>query len=140
MAAATIDVTYEEVYLRFSLATIAKYLSSTWVVTLGRPATRLRSTVWLIWNCFHAHEMMDDEHRRNEQSALLFQVFNGFEAKNRELPFYDRRLHICPITESSNFYTVCLSHPVKRSAGIISQEKGGRKEKQKKIKKRRKDN
>ena len=48
MDAVTIDITSVEVSLRFRLAKIAIYRSSTGVVTLGRQATGLRTTVCLV--------------------------------------------------------------------------------------------
>ncbi|GFX45150.1 uncharacterized protein TNCV_3431981 [Trichonephila clavipes] len=75
MDAVTIDVTRVEVALRFRLATIAIYRSSSGVVALGRPPTGLRTTVCVVWNCFHKRELQNDEHRRKEQhlgsTALL---------------------------------------------------------------------
>ncbi|GFX31965.1 uncharacterized protein TNCV_3408791 [Trichonephila clavipes] len=55
----TIDVTRVEVTLRFRLATIAIYRSSVGVVTLGRQPTDLRTTVCVIWNCFHKYEITE---------------------------------------------------------------------------------
>ncbi|GFX04695.1 general transcription factor II-I repeat domain-containing protein 2 [Trichonephila clavipes] len=49
MDAVTIDVTRVEVALRFRLTTIAIYRSFAGVVTLGRPSTGLRTTVYV--NC-----------------------------------------------------------------------------------------
>ncbi|GFX07335.1 uncharacterized protein TNCV_503931 [Trichonephila clavipes] len=46
--AVTLDVTRVEVALRFRLATIAIYRSSAGVVTLGRPPTGLRTTVYVV--------------------------------------------------------------------------------------------
>ena len=59
MDAATIDVTRVEVALRLRFSTTAIYRSSPGVVTLGRPATGLRTTVWLVRNCFHNLELTE---------------------------------------------------------------------------------
>ncbi|GFV21657.1 uncharacterized protein TNCV_2416731 [Trichonephila clavipes] len=53
----TIDVTRVEVALRFRLATIAIYRSSAGVVTLWRAPTGLRTTVCVVWNYLHKHEI-----------------------------------------------------------------------------------
>ena len=57
MNGVTIDVTCVEIVLKFRLAKIAIYQSSAEVVTLGRPATRLRKTV--VWNCFFKREITE---------------------------------------------------------------------------------
>ncbi|GFU85685.1 uncharacterized protein TNCV_5126941 [Trichonephila clavipes] len=59
MDAVTIDVTCVEVPLQFRLATIAIYRSSAGVVTLGRPLTGVRTTVCVVWNCFHQREITE---------------------------------------------------------------------------------
>ncbi|GFY25530.1 uncharacterized protein TNCV_2486501 [Trichonephila clavipes] len=59
MDAVTVDVTRVEVALRFRLATIVIYRSSAGVVTLGRPPTGLRTTVCVVWNCFHKREITE---------------------------------------------------------------------------------
>ena len=59
MDAVTIDVTRVEVTLQFRLAKIAIYWSSAGVVTLERPATGLRTTVCVVWNCLHKHEITE---------------------------------------------------------------------------------
>ena len=48
IAAAATDVTRVEVALGFHMATTAIHRASSGVVTHGRPATGLRTTVWLI--------------------------------------------------------------------------------------------
>lgn len=50
--ATTIDVTRVKLALLFSLATPAMYQSSSWAVTIGRPATGRRTTIWLTRNFF----------------------------------------------------------------------------------------
>ncbi|GFT31717.1 uncharacterized protein TNCV_231261 [Trichonephila clavipes] len=55
----TMDITRVEVALRFRLATIAIYRSAAGVVTLGRPPTGLRTTVCVVWNCFHKREITE---------------------------------------------------------------------------------
>ncbi|GFW33048.1 uncharacterized protein TNCV_2109781 [Trichonephila clavipes] len=59
MDAVTIDVTHVGIALRFRLATIAIYRSFEGVVTLGRLATSLRTTVCVVWNCFHKREITE---------------------------------------------------------------------------------
>ncbi|GFT58507.1 uncharacterized protein TNCV_1249941 [Trichonephila clavipes] len=66
MDAVTKDVTRVEVALRFSLATIAVYRSSTGVVTLGQPPTGLRTTVWFGIVSINV-KLQNDERRRKEQ-------------------------------------------------------------------------
>lgn len=59
MAAATADVKRVEIDLQFCLVTTAIYISSAGVISLGRWATGLKTTVWLIWNCSHNCEMTE---------------------------------------------------------------------------------
>ena len=55
--AVTIDVTCVNFALKIRLAKIEIYRSSMGVVTLGRLATGLQTTVSVVWNCFHKHEI-----------------------------------------------------------------------------------
>ena len=57
--AVIIDVTRVGVVLRFRLAKIAIYRSSAGLVSLGRPATGLRTIVCAVWNCFHKREITE---------------------------------------------------------------------------------
>ena len=55
----TIDVARVEVVLPFHLSKIVKYRSSEEIVTLVRPATGLRTTVYEVWDCFHKSEITE---------------------------------------------------------------------------------
>ena len=59
MVTVTIDVACVEVTLRFHLTKLATYRSSTGILTLGRPATGLRTTVCVVWNYFHKCEITE---------------------------------------------------------------------------------
>ena len=58
MDVVTIDVIRVEVALRFRLS-VAIYRSSAGVVTFGRSATDLRTTVCVVWNYFHKREITE---------------------------------------------------------------------------------
>ena len=60
MDAATINVTLVAVALGLRMAKLATYLSSTGLVSLGRPATGLRTTICVVWNCFHKREVTEE--------------------------------------------------------------------------------
>ena len=59
MNAVAIDVTCMEVTLRFRLAKIAIYRSSAGIVAFGRQVTGRRTTVSVVWNCFHKCEITE---------------------------------------------------------------------------------
>lgn len=59
IGAATTDVKCVEVAARFLLAAAAIYQSSAGVVTFARPATYLRTIVWLVRKCLYDLEFTE---------------------------------------------------------------------------------